>query len=276
MVNLVQENPKTFYADAKFIPYIDNNVDSLYLRPLSNMAEQEIEINKKLNTFVEDSENINLYQVCLVTSIENFQKIIKKSEQAFVEKGIEFPRIYYELNMKFSDKNIEEYSKRIEDIMENTVLNDEKYIVNNKIQQMKLNKLNEQSVYFIGVLSIVSVVFLNIANSYASTNLSFFNREKEIGVLLSNGMYVVDLEKNLLKDMKKNIIKSVFIATLIANALFGSLLTTIPYISIKKYISIFPFMIIFLIVIIIISFSYIIYYFAMKKITNKSIVELIR
>lgn len=276
LVNLVQEDPKSFYSEASFIQYIDKNVDKVYIRALENLNEQEIKIDKKLTKFIDDQESINLYQVYLVTSIENFQKIIKESEKYFAKKGMEFPRMYYELEMKVDKDMLEEYSSSIEKIMENTVESGEKFIVKNQIRTDRLVSINEQGKYFIGLVIILSVILLNIANSYSSANLTFFNRSKEIGSLLSNGMYVEDLEKMFLLGNIKNIFKSIVMAILLTSIFFGLLLKTIPYMNLKKYMSIFPLRVSFAIICGVSLINYIIYYVAMKKVTSKNIVELVR
>ncbi|WP_455258670.1 hypothetical protein [Peptoniphilus asaccharolyticus] len=276
LVNLVQEDPKSFYSEASFIQYIDKNVDKVYIRALENLNEQEIKIDKKLTKFIDDQESINLYQVYLVTSIENFQKIIKESEKYFAKKGMEFPRMYYELEMKVDKDMLEEYSSSIEKIMENTVESGEKFIVKNQIRTDRLVSINEHGKYFIGLVIILSVILLNIANSYSSANLTFFNRSKEIGSLLSNGMYVEDLEKIFLLGNIKNIFKSIVMAILLTSIFLGLLLKTIPYMNLKKYMSIFPLRVSFAIICGVSLINYIIYYVAMKKVTSKNIVELVR
>ena len=230
---------------------------------------------KKIEHFIENQEQIDLYDIVLVTSIDNFQEIMKESRREFERNDMEFPILYYNMDMKFKEENVGKYADRIRYIMENHIDANEKYSVRDSILDNKMEELNNQSLYFLEILVLVTVILLNIANSYSSTNLMFFNRRREIGILLSNGMYDKDLEKMFIKNMIKDIITSIISSIVIIIVCIGLLVTTLPYLDIVKYMEMIPYALIIGMFLIITISSYIIYYFAMKKVTGEDIINIL-
>lgn len=276
LINLVQKNPKSFYSEAQFIPYLSEDTKSLKIKELEDFKGHELKINKIYNNFFEDQDLLSLYNINLVTSLENFKNIIDNSKNEFLERKMEFPRLYYKLEMKFDEENLEVYKNKIKNILEDSVSSREKFSVTDIVTIKKGQELNNQSMYFLGMVSIIAIFLLNIANSYAATNLTFFNRKNEIGSLLSNGMEVTNLENVLMHEMRNSIIKSVFASILIAILSLGLLIKTIPYVSITKYLSMYPFAFTIFLILLVCSTNYIIYYFAMKKIVGKDIIGLLK
>lgn len=84
------------------------------------------------------------------------------------------------------------------------------------------------------------------------------------------------LEKMLLKDMRANIYASVLSFAVLTSAVMGLLIMNIPYVNIVKYIEILPIGSAVMIIALIVLSSYAIYFFAMKKVTGRKIIELIK
>lgn len=275
LINLVQKDSKKFYKDAEFIRYLDEEINKIDVKLLEDFNTQKIKITKKIEHFIENQEQIDLYDIVLVTSIDNFQEIMKESRREFERNDMEFPILYYNIDMKFKEENVREYADRIRYIMENHIDGNEKYSVRDNILDNKMEELNNQSIYFLETLIVVTVILLNIANSYSSTNLMFFNRRREIGILLSNGMYDKDLERMFIKNMIKDIITSIISSIVIIIVCIGSLIMTLPYLDIVKYMEMIPYALIIGMFLIITISSYIIYYFAMKKVTGEDIINIL-
>ena len=275
LINLVQKDSKEFYKDAEFIPYLNEKTNEIDVKLLEDFNTQKIKIMKKIEHFIENQEQIDLYDIVLVTSIDNFQEIMKESRREFERNDMEFPILYYNMDMKFKEENVGKYADRIRYIMENHIDANEKYSVRDSILDNKMEELNNQSLYFLEILVLVTVILLNIANSYSSTNLMFFNRRREIGILLSNGMYDKDLEKMFIKNMIKDIITSIISSIVIIIVCIGLLVTTLPYLDIVKYMEMIPYALIIGMFLIITISSYIIYYFAMKKVTGEDIINIL-
>ncbi|WP_353096135.1 FtsX-like permease family protein [Tissierella praeacuta] len=275
LINLVQKDSKEFYKDAEFIPYLDEKTNEIEAKLLDDFNIQKIKITKKIEHFIENQEQIDLYDIVLVTSIDNFQEIMKESRREFERNDMEFPILYYNMDMKFKEENVGKYADRIRCIMENHIDANEKYFVRDNILDNRMEELNNQSLHFLGILVLVTVILLNIANSYSSTNLMFFNRRREIGILLSNGMYDKDLEKMFIKNMIKDIITSIISSIVIIIVCIGSLIMTLPYLDIVKYMEMIPYAFIIGMFLIITISSYIIYYFAMKKVTGEDIINIL-
>ncbi|MGO1580215.1 MAG: FtsX-like permease family protein [Peptoniphilaceae bacterium] len=276
LVNCVQKDPKEFYREAEFIPYLDNSVKKVKIRYLEDFKGQDLKIDKKIDKLIENQNPLFLYSLEFVTSIDNFQNILKNGEEEFKNNNMELPRIYYNLEMKFKEEDILLNSKKIENLMENNIRANEKYYIRNMISERENSKINKNGMLFLLLLVLVSSIFLNIANTYSATNLLFFNRKKEIGILLSNGMEKEDLEKLLEKEMKENIISSLLVSFIITYLIIGYLIYTIPYIDIFKYLSMVEFGPMIIVVILISLSSYLIYTSAMNKITKKEIIELLK
>lgn len=80
----------------------------------------------------------------------------------------------------------------------------------------------------------------------------------------------------MMRNMRFGILKSLLFSVVIIIILIDVFIVNIPYISIKKYIEIYPFMFTFLLISLAFISNYLIYYFAMKSITEKSIIKLVK
>ncbi len=276
LMNQVQKDPQEFYKNSVFIPYLDENTEEVKIKYLEDFDSQTIKIDKSVNKLLRDQDRLELYNVELVTSLDKFQKIMKEGEREFLKRNMEFPTIYYNLEMKFDEKNINGISQDIKKIMEENVNADEKYSINNIVMDREAKKISKQGLNFLLLLVLISVIFLNIANSYSAINLYFFNRKREVGALLSNGMYVGDLENLLKKEITENIVISFIVSTIISILLIGYLISTIAYIKVFKYLSLVRFEILIPIVVLICISTYVIYISAMKKVTKMKVVELLK
>lgn len=276
LVNLVQEDPRTFYREANFIPYLDKSVNSLDIKYLKDFGSQKLEINKMINQLIEDQDKLFVYDIELVTSIDNFRKIMKESEKEFSKNGMKLPTIYYNLEMKFEENDLPIIAQKIQNIMEEQIEANEKYYISNTLLEKELQEINKKGMLFLFSVILIAVIILNVGNAYSSTNLSFFNRKREIGALLSCGMCVEDLEKMLKKEIIGSIILSIICSSIVSAGIIGYLISTLPYLNYVKYFNIIRFDIMIPIIVIISLLSYVIYVLAMKKVTDKNIIELIK
>lgn len=276
LVNLVQKDPKEFFNDAKFIPFLDKSVDDLNIKYLENFKTQNIKIDEYIEQDVLNKSFYDLYNVLLITSIDNFQEIMKDAETEFNRNNMDMPRLYYNLNMNLEESEISNISNIINKIMDESLKSNESYSILNIEKDKEAEKVTRNAMIFLFLVILIAVVVLNIANSYSSINLSFFNRKNEIGILLSNGMEKRDLEKVLKKEMITGTLLSFLIATIVSIILILALIKTIPYVNLFKYIGLIRFNILIPLILVICISSYIVYIFTMKKTTKKEITELLK
>lgn len=276
LVNLVQKDPKEFFNDAKFIPFLDKSVDNLNIKYLENFKTQNIKIDEYIEQNVLNKSFYDLYNVLLITSIDNFQEIMKDAETEFNRNNMDMPRLYYNLNMNLEEREISNISNIINKIMDESLKSNESYSILNIEKDKEAEKVTRNAMIFLFLVILIAVVVLNIANSYSSINLSFFNRKNELGILLSNGMEKRDLEKVLKKEMITGTLLSLLIATIVSIILILALIKTIPYVNLFKYIGLIRFNILIPLILVICISSYIVYIFTMKKTTKKEITELLK
>lgn len=275
LANQVQKNPKSFYGEAEFIPYVDKNLQELKIKYLEDFEWQRLKVNKQIDHWPIQTK-MDLYTIQMVTSMENFQAMMKNAEAIFNKNGMELPIIYYTLEMQVAENELPAITKYIRSEMENHIQANEKFKMTDAIKESKSKAINDQGMMFLFMVVLSAAICLNIANAYSSTNLYFFNRQKEMGILLSNGMCRADMERMLIKEMLGQMLSSVALSIGISATILGALISTIPYIDLQKYIEMLPRMPLIGLILLISLSSYIIYHRAMKKVMDKELITLIK
>lgn len=275
-VNQVQDNPKSFYREISYIPFMEPSIKNIDIKYLEELGLQQININKTIDYWPDEIDIQSLYTVVLFTSIDNFNRLMQDIKLTYEKNDTIFKEPAYTLNMKFDEEELNSYTGTIKRIMEDWVQANERYIVSNSVGEEENIQISAFGVELILGLVVVAAVFLNIANAYSTTNLSFINRKNEIGILISNGMDLGDLEKVLSREMLSRIIISLIIALSISIGVVVYLLSNISYIDPNRYIGFVRFEFLIPAVLIICLSSYFIYISAMKKVTRRNVIELLR
>lgn len=269
-----------------------NDLDKLWIKyDFENEKYYPITIDREISSFgradksklpfkiypVEDLGFYHLpYQVILITSIDGFNRIIEDASRDYATSNQEFPRLYYNLNLKVDASAIKDLSLYLDSRMQETVVQNEKYHVRNSILEKEFKQSQNNFIQFLNLFTLLGTLCLNIANCYSTSNLSFFNRKNEIGTLLSCGMDREELKKILYDELKRQLALSLSVSFLINLLFIWYLVLTVPGIEwhlIARFIS-YPFLLFS--VGCIALFNFLIYSYAMNSILKRDILSLIR
>ncbi len=273
LLNTVQKNPLDDIYKSEKIPFF-KNVEEIRYKYKDGESLYNLNIDKNISNLGDYGEILYPYTVSMITSMDNLKNIIDVKETEYNELNNSKPITSFYLNMKVTQSNLNEISENIDSIIKNNIEYDSSYSIYKEEAELE-ERASQIMPLFSTILAIV-VILLNTANSYSTTNLSFFNRRIEIGTLLSCGMEVDVLEKSLKREIIIQMIKATLISGLL-NIVFILLLSNInPITTFTKILQNIRYDILIIALIIIFLTSYIIYLFAMRKLTRKDVIELIK
>ena len=278
-------------SEQESVPYF-KDLDKLWIKyDFENEKYYPITIDREISSFglgypknlpfkiypVEDLGFHDLpYRVILITSIDGFNRIIEDASRDYATSNQEFPRLYYNLNLKVDTSAIKDLSLYMDSRMQEAVVQNEKYHIRNSILEKEFKQSQNNFIQFLNLFTLLGTLCLNIANCYSTANLSFFNRKNEIGTLLSCGMDREELKKILYDELKRQLALSLSVSFLINLLFIWYLVLTVPSIEwhlIARFIS-YPFLL--LSVGCIALFNFLIYSHAMNSILKRDILSLIR
>lgn len=278
-------------SEQESVPYF-KDLDKLWIKyDFENEKYYPITIDREISSFglgypknlpfkiypVEDLGFHDLpYRVILITSIDGFNRIIEDASRDYATSNQEFPRLYYNLNLKVDTSAIKDLSLYMDSRIQEAVVQNEKYHIRNSILEKEFKQSQNNFIQFLNLFTLLGTLCLNIANCYSTANLSFFNRKNEIGTLLSCGMDREELKKILYDELKRQLALSLSVSLLINLLFIWYLVLTVPGIEwhlIARFIS-YPFLL--LSVGCIALFNFLIYSHAMNSILKRDILSLIR
>lgn len=277
LLNKTQKDPKEPLSNAIYIPYF-KPVDELNYRIADDEEGQlrKIKIDQIIDDLKGYQDRLLPFQVRLYTDFENYQKLMKDWNKEYKDNYGQDIISYYSLEMKVNEQDIKDSHEIIETRLNDSISYDERYniLTGDEIKTAHSKDIKSLS-YLMGGFALI-IFILNVTNGYSTINLSLLNRKKEIGTLYSCGMNKSELKKKITSSFITEQIKSFFVVILLSTILMYIIPILSRTFTPKILFSYFDYLTFIIFAGLIYGVNILIHHFAVNKILNRPVIELIK
>lgn len=276
LLNRVQKNVKEKPDVTQTIPYF-KDPKALSYQFFQDGKVYPIQVDRELEKLDAFEPFFRYYSVYLITSYDNYGKIMANFDEECAQRGNkDTQKRRYALNMMVDSGQVDGLSRDLEKELKEQLRFDESFNVLNGNVEERRREMDISAVAMIALLIGGVVLLLNLVNAYSSTNLSFMNRQKELGTLRSCGLSQEDLEKRLKGEFLADQGKAVILA--LGLLLLAMLVTDyfLAYVSFKGILTYYRFDWLALMVGLVVFSNYGIYRVIMKSYTQKNIIDCLK
>lgn len=270
LLNLVKEDMNKPISKANFIPYLNDDIDTLSFKEYGD-KEYGSNIDIGFKTFEEPWEDFYLvnYDITLI-----MPKIVLNR----MMEGFNLPGDYSHMeytNLLIDEEDIELVKEKIKNIAKYYIPESD-YAIWDKITYEIENKNSMKVMYLMAFSFILFMGVIGISNSYSSINNNLRNRRREFAMLKSMGMTKVGLKKMIrIEGIYYSIYPFIYSIPLCLIILIGMAKTNRLF-GIKDFLTYLDYRIMFIYILIIGISIYSAYYFGIRKIEKDEIADVLR
>lgn len=275
LVNRVQKNVKEKPDIKNSLKYLKNPKELEY-KIFEDGKKYNIKIDREFENFENFDEFFRYYNLYLITSFDNYEKLMNSFNKEVIERGFDKLRGRYSLELSVQDNEIKSLAQELEKGIKADIAFDETFTIIDINTENNAREMEKKLFANIFILIATVILLLNLINSYTSTKLSFINRRKELGILLSAGFEKEELEKTLIREFFCQQIKSLLISIIFLVATALTIKYFSFYVDVKNLIKYYKFDALAVVVISVMATNISIYKVAMKNEFNKDLITMLK
>ncbi|NLY44570.1 MAG: FtsX-like permease family protein [Tissierella sp.] len=271
LLNLVKEDINKPLKRAEFIPYLNEDIDSLSFGEYGDKGyDFNIEIGFKTSEKPWEDYHLNAYRIALILPKEMLNTMME---------GFRLPGYYSHMERVYllvEEEDIDHVKKEIEDITKYYIPESDYYIWDKNTYELETGDAMKV-LYLIAFTFIISMGIIGVSNAYSSINNSLRNRRREFAMLKSMGMTKDGIKKMFrLEGIYYCIYPFLYSIPLCLIILIGIAQFNNKMYSINDFLFYLEYKTLLIYMISITISIYIAYYFGIKKIEKDEIVDVLR